>query len=380
MPIKDYSTTAANNTLTPPNGAPEGMAAGLVNNTMRQLMADTRSFYESGGWCDLGHVPTYVSATSFTIPTDVTAFYGVGRRIRMYGAIMGTFYGYVASSAYSSPNTTVTVVLDSGTLTSNLSRVEINFLDQFAMNIRDGAVTNTKLADGSVTPSKLSTNGPYWDSSGSVGIGTTSPSAKLDVRGFSEFGRYGGVSQGVRIGNNNDSAISQTSSFIDFSNNLSTVDSSFISVHQTNGGSRFEFYTTPSGSRSMDRRVLRMAITDDGSKRSAIPVVSTLLYPEYACRAWVNFNGTGTVTIRSSGNVSSVTDFGTGSYGINLSEAMPDINYSISLSVGRGTGDLLSNCINVTDGTVTTSAFSVVLRSTNATLEDKGLVYAAIFR
>ena len=135
MPIKDYSTTAANNTLTPPNGAPEGMAAGLVNNTMRQLMADTRSFYESGGWCDLGHVPTYVSATSFTIPTDVTAFYGVGRRIRFYGTIMGTFYGYVASSAYSSPNTTVTVVLDSGALTSNLSRVEINFLDQSAMGI-----------------------------------------------------------------------------------------------------------------------------------------------------------------------------------------------------------------------------------------------------
>jgi hypothetical protein len=111
------------------------MAAGLVNNTIRQIMADTRLFYESGGWCDLGHVPTYVSATSFTIPTDVTAFYGVGRRIRMYGAIMGTFYGYVVSSAYSSPNTTVTVVLDSGALTSNLSRVEINFLDQSAMGI-----------------------------------------------------------------------------------------------------------------------------------------------------------------------------------------------------------------------------------------------------
>jgi len=141
MPIKDYSTTAANNTLTPPNGAPEGMAAGLVNNTMRQLMADTRSFYESGGWCDLGHVPTYVSATSFTIPTDVTAYYTVGRRIRVYGTIMGTFYGYIVSSAYSSPNTTVTVVLDSGALTSNLSRVDLSFLEENA-TLSKNYVTN----------------------------------------------------------------------------------------------------------------------------------------------------------------------------------------------------------------------------------------------
>ena len=143
MPIKDYSTIAANNTLTPPNGAPEGMAAGLVNNTIRQVMADTRSFYESGGWCDLGHVPTYVSATSFTIPTDVTAYYTVGRRIRFYGTIMGTFYGYIVSSAFSSPNTTVTVVLDSGALTSNLSRVDLSFFEQLTTGpLRQGGYIN----------------------------------------------------------------------------------------------------------------------------------------------------------------------------------------------------------------------------------------------
>lgn len=49
--------------------------------------------------------------------------------------------------------------------------------------------------------------------------------------------------------------------------------------------------------------------------------------PIYACRAWVNFNGTGTVAIRASGNVSSVVDQGTGRYKINLTTAMPDTNY-----------------------------------------------------
>jgi hypothetical protein len=50
------------------------------------------------------------------------------------------------------------------------------------------------------------------------------------------------------------------------------------------------------------------------------------------CRAWVNFNGTGTVAIRGSFNVSSITDNGTGNYTINFTNAMPDTNYNISAS------------------------------------------------
>ena len=53
--------------------------------------------------------------------------------------------------------------------------------------------------------------------------------------------------------------------------------------------------------------------------------------PIYAARAWVNFNGTGTVAIRGSGNVSSITDEGTGQYAINFTTAMPDSNYSFVL-------------------------------------------------
>ena len=49
--------------------------------------------------------------------------------------------------------------------------------------------------------------------------------------------------------------------------------------------------------------------------------------PLYASRAWVNFNGTGTVAIRSSGNVSSITDIGVGQYRINFTTAMTDTNY-----------------------------------------------------
>jgi len=52
--------------------------------------------------------------------------------------------------------------------------------------------------------------------------------------------------------------------------------------------------------------------------------------PSYSARAWVNFNGIGTVAIKASGNVSSITDNGTGDYTINFTTAMSDANYAAS--------------------------------------------------
>ena len=60
--------------------------------------------------------------------------------------------------------------------------------------------------------------------------------------------------------------------------------------------------------------------------------------PLYMCRAWVNFNGTGTVAIRASGNVSSITDNGTGDYTVNFTTAMSDVNYSAPISQSRDGG------------------------------------------
>ena len=53
---------------------------------------------------------------------------------------------------------------------------------------------------------------------------------------------------------------------------------------------------------------------------------------QFTAKAWVNFNGTGTVAIRDSGNVSSITDVGTGEYVVNFSPAMPDANISVVAS------------------------------------------------
>lgn len=57
--------------------------------------------------------------------------------------------------------------------------------------------------------------------------------------------------------------------------------------------------------------------------------------PIYAARAWVNFNGTGTVAIRASGNVSSITDNGVGNYTVNFTTAMADTNYAVVEGAAR---------------------------------------------
>jgi len=69
--------------------------------------------------------------------------------------------------------------------------------------------------------------------------------------------------------------------------------------------------------------------------RNAIPDVlnASGSAPMYAARAWVNFSGTGTVSIRAGGNVSSVTDNGTGEYTVNFATAMQDKNYSAQVTL-----------------------------------------------
>ena len=81
--------------------------------------------------------------------------------------------------------------------------------------------------------------------------------------------------------------------------------------------------------------------------------------PLYMCRAWVNFNGTGTVAIRASGNVSSITDNGTGDYTVNFTTAMPDANYSADgTNSGLGTsGEYSSGIISMTTSAVRMIAF-----------------------
>ena len=103
--------------------------------------------------------------------------------------------------------------------------------------------------------------------------------------------------------------------------------------------------------------------------------------PSYSARAWVNFNGTGTVGIRASGNVSSITDNGTGDYTINFTTSMPDADYS---AVASSTADISGTMGIVTlpnNTAPTTSALRINTRSSaGLSTGDNLYVNVAIFR
>lgn len=98
--------------------------------------------------------------------------------------------------------------------------------------------------------------------------------------------------------------------------------------------------------------------------------------PIYACRAWVNFNGQGTVAIRGSGNVTSITDNGTGDYTVNFTTAMQDANYA---AVVGGNNNQTNNGYIVVN-VITASDVRVLSRNDQSGFSDGSIINVAIFR
>lgn len=106
-----------------------------------------------------------------------------------------------------------------------------------------------------------------------------------------------------------------------------------------------------------------------------------------AAKAWVNFNGTGTVAIRAAFNVSSITDIETGSYQINFTNAMSDTNYVATGSlIGSTTPwSSTSHVSSNPNGLAPTSSYTYVCTrdafpSNSGVLRDHDAVCVAVFR
>jgi len=100
--------------------------------------------------------------------------------------------------------------------------------------------------------------------------------------------------------------------------------------------------------------------------------------PSYSARAWVNFNGTGTVAISGNGNVSSITDNGTGDYAVNFSTAMADTNYCVVATKQNTATNVSSGIAEVVANRATGSARITTWE--NASLVDSNNLSVAIFR
>lgn len=127
-------------------------------------------------------------------------------------------------------------------------------------------------------------------------------------------------------------------------------------------------------------------LTTPNIDSAQIPTVSGTA-PLYMARAWVNFNGTGTVAIRASGNVTSITDNGVGSYTVNLTDAMPDINYAVVTTMGgtttAGAPVSVSAHLSASNTAVapTVSAFRLLgMSQFNNTAYDITYINATVFR
>lgn len=204
-----------------------------------------------------------------------------------------------------------------------------------------------------------------------VGVGINTPQSKLHVSSgaIDEVARFEGTGQPY------------------ISLHDSGVREFFI---QATGGGINVYGETNKPMLFYTNSVARTQIAANGAQSSVIPGGSTL-YPQFACRAWINFDGTlvtnpaSTTGIRGSGNVSSVLDNGTGDYTINFTTAMPDANYAPVFGYGQSeSAAAYKFAVRLTTSetgaptTMSTTALRVICGSTSNL--DFANLYVAIFR
>lgn len=189
------------------------------------------------------------------------------------------------------------------------------------------------------------------DISGNVGIGTSSPGTKLDA--------YTSGSASTILRTRNDT----TTVYLDANNGYSYLNTytNHPMLFGTNNTERGRFDTSGN------------FYFNSGYGSSAVA---------YGCRAWLNYSGTGTPTIRGSGNVTSVTKNGTGDYTINFASAFPDATYCATTNTyGASLTDYGTAFITPSDSAPTTTTLRIAAKaSSSGTRFDAAYLFVSVFR
>jgi hypothetical protein len=247
--------------------------------------------------------------------------------------------------------------------------------------VKSSSENLTLNADGAGSDVVIQNNGTETvriDSSGDLNLssGELNLTGNVNASATSTENRVFNIGKG-RTGNG--------SSFINFVGDTTYTDyglrilrgggaggnSSSSIIHRGTG--QLRIFATDAGSikfRTSNTERASISSTGDFSFNSGYGSSATA----YGCRAWVNFNGIGTIAIRGSGNVSSVTDLGVGNYRPNFATAMPDTNYA---AVGTA-GNTSSGILGIVNAANRNISFCQVYPISGGV--DAGLVEIAIFR
>jgi hypothetical protein len=274
-------------------------APAVSGSTVLNLPATSGTIQASGAGYTTNGVAYATSATGLVTGSALT-FDGTDltfqSAIKLLNSDGGGNKAILSTHLYGGSGATGTLTLSSTYGNSNQTRIKVGV----------GGAAATSFENDSTEIMRLTTTG--------LGIGISSPVSKIHAYGTGQIGTiessgdYSSSGSGFirykdSTGNRGYVGFGGTSNLMTISNAIASGNLNF----EVGGGER-------------------MRVTYDGNFLFNSGYGSVAI--AYGTRSWVNFNGTGTVAIRSSGNVSSITDNGVGDYTVNFTNSMPDTNYA----------------------------------------------------